>query len=128
MDPSTLARVNARFPNTQITQKYGTTETGSPRSVSRGNDGDWIRFRGRAADTINVGGEKVAPTEVEQSILELDFVRDVVVSGEPHAPMGQIGAARVGVYNKFCGSQESRRTYSDALPRATCILQNTGPS
>jgi len=150
MDPTTLARVNARFPNAQISQKYGTTETGSPRSVSRSNDslwikikndgvetkvvddvlwirsegtilgylnapspvdeqgwyctgdlvdvdGEWIRFRGRAGDTINVGGEKVAPTEVEQSILELDFVRDAVVSGEPHALMGQIVAARVAL-------------------------------
>lgn len=150
MDPSTLARLNARFPNIQISQKYGTTETGSPRSVSRANDslwlkiksdnvetkvvddvlwirsegtilgylnaaspvdgegwyctgdlvevdGEWIRFRGRVADTIHVGGEKVAPTEVEQSILELDFVRDVVVSGEPHALMGQIVTARVAL-------------------------------
>jgi long-chain acyl-CoA synthetase len=150
MDPCTLARLNARFPDTQMSQKYGTTETGSPRSVSRGNDslwikiksdgvetkvvdgvlwirsegtvlgylnepspvdeqgwyctgdlvdvdGEWIKFRGRVADTINVGGEKVAPTEVEQSILELNFVRDVVVSGEPHALMGQIVAARVAL-------------------------------
>lgn len=150
MDPSTLARLNARFPNAQISQKYGTTETGSPRSMSRGNDSlwlkiksdgvetkvvdevlwirsegimlgylnapspvdeqgwyctgdlvdvdeEWIKFRGRAADAINVGGEKVAPAEVEQSILELDFVRDALVSGEPHALMGQIVTARVAL-------------------------------
>lgn len=150
MDLRTLGRLNARFPGVQISQKYGTTETGSPRSVSRGNDslwlkiksdgvetkvvngvlwirsegtilgylnapspvdeqgwyctgdlvdvdGEWIKFRGRLADTINVGGEKVAPAEVEQSILELDFVRDAVVSGEPHELMGQIVAARVSL-------------------------------
>jgi long-chain acyl-CoA synthetase len=150
MDPSTLARLNARFPNAQISQKYGTTETGSPRSVSRGNDslwlkfntegvetkvvdgvlwirsesiilgylnapspvddegwyctadlvdvdGIWIRVRGRASDTINVGGEKVAPAEVEHSILELDFVREVVVSGEAHVLLGQIVTARVAL-------------------------------
>jgi long-chain acyl-CoA synthetase len=148
MDPGTLARLNARFPLAQISQKYGTTETGSPRTVSRGNDslwlkiksdgvetrvvddvlwirtegtilgylnapspvdeegwyctgdlvdvdGEWIRFRGRAADIINVGGEKVAPAEVEQSILELEFVREAVVAGERHALMGQIVTARV---------------------------------
>ncbi len=148
MDPSTLARLNARFPSAQISQKYGTTETGSPRTVSRGNDslwlkiksdgvetrvadgvlwirsegtilgylnapspvdeegwyctgdlvdvdGEWIRFRGRAADIINVGGEKVAPAEVEQTILELEFVREAVVAGERHALMGQIVTARV---------------------------------
>ena len=148
MDPSTLARLNTRFPSTQISQKYGTTETGSPRSVSRASDslwlkiksdgvetkvvdgvlwmrgegtilgylnapfpvdeygwyctgdlvdvdGEWIKFRGRATDTINVGGEKVAPAEVEQAILELDFVLDAIVSGEPHALMGEIVTARV---------------------------------
>jgi long-chain acyl-CoA synthetase len=150
MDPSTLARLNARFPNIQLSQKYGTTETGSPRSISRGNDslwlkimrdgveikvvdgllwirsegamlgylnapspvdeygwyctgdlveldGEWIKFRGRAADTISVGGQKVAPAEVEQVILELPFVRDALVSGEPHALLGQVVAARVAL-------------------------------
>lgn len=162
MDPSTLARLNARFPNIQISQKYGTTETGSPRSVSRANDslwlkiksdnvetkvvddvlwirsegtilgylnaaspvdgegwyctgdlvevdGEWIRFRGRVADTIHVGGEKVAPTEVEQSILELDFVRDVVVSGEPHALMGQIVTARVALATTAVDPKEAAK-------------------
>lgn len=148
MDAPTLARVNELFPNVQISQKYGTTETGSPRTVSRGNDslwlkigrsgvdtkvidgilwirnqgamlgylnaassvdpqgwyctgdlvdvdGEWIRFRGRMTDTINVGGEKLSPTEVEQCILQIEFVTDVLVSGEPHALLGQIVAARV---------------------------------
>jgi len=148
MDPATLAKLNILFPYVQITQKYGTTETGSPRSISRGDeslwlkfqsdgietkvvddvlwirgestllgylnapspvdedgwyctsdlvdvDGPWIRFRGRASDTINVGGEKVAPAEVEHCILELDFVREAVVCGAPHSMLGQIVTARV---------------------------------
>lgn len=152
MDPATLAKLNTRFPHVQITQKYGTTETGSPRTVSRGNeslwlkfqsdgletkvvdgvlwvrsestllgylnapspvdeegwyctsdlvdvDGPWIRFRGRASDTINVGGEKVAPAEVEHCILELDFVCEAVVRGEPHSMLGQIVTARVALTN-----------------------------
>ena len=154
MDPSTLAWLGSQFPHAEIIQKYGTTETGSPRSKSRGRDslwlrikdsdvatrvvdgilhirsegtilgylnapspvdadgwyctgdvvdvendseGEWIRFRGRASDVINVGGEKVSPAEVEQTILELPFVEDAVVRGEPHALMGQIVTARVTV-------------------------------
>jgi acyl-CoA synthetase (AMP-forming)/AMP-acid ligase II len=154
MDPSTLAWVGSQFPNVEIIQKYGTTETGSPRSKSRGRDslwmriqssdvetrvvdgilhvrsdgmilgylnapspidadgwystgdlvdvendseGEWIRFRGRASDAINVGGEKVSPAEVEQTILELPFVKDAVVQGEPHALLGQIVTARVSL-------------------------------
>jgi acyl-coenzyme A synthetase/AMP-(fatty) acid ligase len=148
MDEQTLNWLNARFPDVQITQKYGTTETGSPRTISRGSDslwlkfrpgeiqtrvvdgilwlkgdstilgylnaaapvdadgwyctgdlvdvdGEWIRFRGRDSDTINVGGEKVAPAEVEQTILELAFVRSVCVSSEPHVLMGSIVVAQV---------------------------------
>jgi acyl-coenzyme A synthetase/AMP-(fatty) acid ligase len=148
MDPHTLALLNVRFPDLTISQKYGTTETGSPRSVSRANDslwlklggdgietrvvdgvlhlrsegtilgylnapspidiegwyctgdlveadGEWIRFRGRTADRINVGGEKVSPAEVEHALLALDFVREAVVAGEPNAILGQIVTARV---------------------------------
>lgn len=147
MDELTLARINARFPNVRISQKYGTTETGAPRSVSRANDslwlqlkagvetkvvdgvlwirsdatilgylnapspidehgwyctgdlveldGDWMRILGRKSDVINVGGEKVAPAEVEEAILALEFVSDVVVCGEAHRLMGQTVMARV---------------------------------
>jgi acyl-CoA synthetase (AMP-forming)/AMP-acid ligase II len=152
MDPRTLALLNERFPNCRISQKYGTTETGSPRSTSRDNnslwlklaqdgvetrvvngelqlrsestilgylnapspvdaegwystgdlvevDGDWIRFRGRSSEQINVGGEKVAPSEVEQVLLELDFIRQAVVSGESNPIMGQVVAARIVLAN-----------------------------
>jgi acyl-coenzyme A synthetase/AMP-(fatty) acid ligase len=162
MDPSTLARLNMRFPGVQITQKYGTTETGSPRTVSRGNDslwlkfnaeatetrivngvlwirsdstilgylnapspldrdgwyctgdqvevdGEWIRFCGRKSDTITVGGEKVAPVEVEQSILELEFVRDVVVTGEPDSLLGQVVTARVSLADGDLSQRDAAR-------------------
>ena len=148
MDETTLARVNARFPNTQIIQKYGTTETGSPRTASRdrdsvwlrfkGNDmqakvidgvlwlcgggtmlgylnapspvtedgwyctgdlvevdGEWIRFMGRTDEIIKVGGEKVAPTEIESVIRQLEFVRGVWVKGDPHPLMGAVVSAKV---------------------------------
>lgn len=148
MDPATLARVNAQFPKAQIVQKFGTTETGAPKTISRGNDslwvkfstegfqtkvvdgvlwirsestllgylnapspvdsegwyctadlvdvdGEWLRFRGRASDIINVGGEKVTAAEVEHSILELDFVREVIVFGDPHSLLGHVVSAKV---------------------------------
>lgn len=58
-------------------------------------DGEWIRFRGRMDEMILVGGEKVSPVEVEDVILELPFVRQVVIAGDPHALMGQVVVARV---------------------------------
>jgi acyl-coenzyme A synthetase/AMP-(fatty) acid ligase len=154
MDPTTLKRIHERFPTTEIVQKYGTTEVGSPRTASRGNeslwlrvkggdtqvrvidgilwlrsestmlgylnapspldeagwyctgdlvevDGDWIRFLGRADETIKVGGEKVSPSEVERVIRELDFVRDVAVSADPHPLLGQVIAARIALNSEI---------------------------
>jgi long-chain acyl-CoA synthetase len=154
MDQTTLRVIGERFPQCQIIQKYGTTETGSPRTESRGNDslwlrfkqsnaegalahtvrdgvlwlkgpgtflgylnvdspvaadgwyctgdlveqdGEWVRFKGRVSEVINVGGEKVAPLEVEATILELPYVTSAVVRGEPHVLLGQIVTAKVAV-------------------------------
>ncbi len=148
MDAGTLRRVNELFPGARVSQKYGTTETGAPRTISQSNDslwvqirgdgietqirdgvlwirsdgaflgylnaptpfdddgwyctgdlveqnGEWLRILGRDSDTINVGGEKVSPVEVEQVILELDEIVSVAVSGRANPLMGQIVTARV---------------------------------
>lgn len=162
MDANTLARLNAMFPNVEILQKYGTTETGSPSTTSRANDslwlsfkdrgvetkviddvlwirsessmlgylnspnsvddlgwyctgdlvdvdGDWIRFRGRLAEVVNVGGQKVSPIEVEQIILELEFVSSVRVSGEAHSLMGEIAVAHVMLCEQVADHPDSAR-------------------
>ncbi len=58
-------------------------------------DGEYIRFLGREAEVINVGGQKVFPAEVESTILEMPGVADVTVFGQKHPLTGQIVAARV---------------------------------
>jgi long-chain acyl-CoA synthetase len=58
-------------------------------------DGEWIRFLGRKSEVINVGGNKVHPSEVESVLLNLEHVVDAVVSGEPHALTGQMVVATV---------------------------------
>lgn len=160
MDPATLKRVNERFPNVQIIQKYGTTELGSPATESRDNnslwlrikgdaiesmivdgvlwlrspgtmlgylnasssvtadgwystgdlvdvDGEWMRFLGRVDEVIKVGGEKVAPAEVERIIRELDFVCDVLVVGEPHPLLGQVVTAQVTIAPEALSTKEA---------------------
>ena len=150
MDAGTLRRINELFPAARVSQKYGTTETGAPRTISRSNDslwvqisdegvetqirdgilwirsegtflgylnapspldddgwyctgdlveqdGQWLRILGREGDTINVGGEKVSPVEVEQVILDLDEISGAAVSGRAHPLMGQIVIARVSL-------------------------------
>ena len=58
-------------------------------------DGEYIRFKGRQSEIINVGGEKVYPGEVESVIQELDNVAEVTVFGEKNPITGNIVCARV---------------------------------
>lgn len=60
-------------------------------------EGEWIKVLGRTTEIINVGGQKVTPSEVEDVILQLDFVLDVVASGDPHVILGQVVGAQVVV-------------------------------
>jgi long-chain acyl-CoA synthetase len=170
MDSQTLRHLNEIFAGIQIIQKYGTTETGSPKSVSRGNDslwmrlkaddvetrivdgvlwlrsegtilgylngpspvdsdgwyctgdevdvdGEWIRFRGRASDAISVGGEKVAPAEVEQVILALDFVHGAVVCGEKHPLLGQVVTAKISLKDEMDPQRAVKRVRTHCRER-----------
>lgn len=61
-------------------------------------DGEYLRILGRETDMINVGGEKVYPTEVESVLLQMDNVRDVVVRGEANPILGRVVAARFSLF------------------------------
>jgi len=58
-------------------------------------DGEWLRIVGRKSEVINVGGNKVFPLEVENTLLGLDNVEDVAVRGEPNPLTGQIVMATI---------------------------------
>lgn len=55
--------------------------------------GEYFRLSGRKSEMINVGGEKVYPTEVENVLLEMPNVKDVSVFGEPNFLTGQMVTA-----------------------------------
>ncbi|WP_405606506.1 class I adenylate-forming enzyme family protein [Streptomyces sp. NBC_00076] len=63
-------------------------------AVEPAEDGT-LRVIGRASRLINVGGEKVHPTEVENVLLAADNVRDVVVEGRANPVTGQVVVATV---------------------------------
>jgi len=58
-------------------------------------EGEFLRILGRASDLINVGGLKVYPAEVETVIQEVENVREVAVTGEPHPFTGHVVVATV---------------------------------
>ena len=60
--------------------------------------GEYVRFRGRKSEIINVGGQKVFPIEVETILLQDSNVREATVYGVNHPLMGQVAHARVSLY------------------------------
>jgi long-chain acyl-CoA synthetase len=60
-------------------------------------DGDYLKILGRRSELINVGGEKVYPSEVEEVIEAMGNVAAATVYGQPNPLMGNIVCARVAL-------------------------------
>ncbi len=58
-------------------------------------DGPYVQILGRTTDIINVGGEKVYPSEVESVLLEQANIREAAVSGKASPVTGQVVTATV---------------------------------
>jgi acyl-CoA synthetase (AMP-forming)/AMP-acid ligase II len=61
--------------------------------------GEYIKILGRASELINVGGQKVFPTEIENVVLEVPGVIDVLAYGADNPIMGKV--VNLKVYSKF---------------------------
>jgi len=61
-------------------------------------EGEYIRILGRKSEIINVGGQKVYPSEVESVLLQMENVKDAVVFGEANPITGNIVAARINLF------------------------------
>lgn len=59
------------------------------------DDDGYLSIIGRSKEVINVGGEKVLPTEVESVLLGMDAVLDCMVFGEKNALTGQHVVAEI---------------------------------
>ena len=57
--------------------------------------GAFLRIIGRITEVINVGGEKVIASEIENTILELEEIIDCTVKGETNPITGQYVIAEV---------------------------------
>lgn len=58
-------------------------------------DDEYMKILGRKSDLINIGGEKVYPSEVENVVQEMENVAEVSVYGERNPITGNIVCARV---------------------------------
>lgn len=58
-------------------------------------DGEYVRILGRKSEIINVAGEKVYPSEVENVLLEIPVIAEATVSGRPSHVTGMVVKATV---------------------------------
>ncbi|MCK5101946.1 MAG: long-chain fatty acid--CoA ligase, partial [Cyclobacteriaceae bacterium] len=58
-------------------------------------DDGYIKIVGRNSEIINVGGEKVLPSEVESILFQLPDVKDCIVYGETNPITGQMVVAKI---------------------------------
>jgi acyl-coenzyme A synthetase/AMP-(fatty) acid ligase len=52
-------------------------------------DGVWFRIRGRDSEIINIGGVKIAPTDVENAVIAAPGVKQALAYGRPNPITGQ---------------------------------------
>ena len=80
-------------------------------------DGEWLRILGRRSEIINVGGQKVYPSEVESVLLQIDGVADATVWGEPNAITGQVVAVRLQLAKSEDFGELKRRVRTFCIAR-----------
>jgi len=76
-------------------------------------EGDYIRILGRESSIVNVGGEKVNPTDVENVLMQVANVAEVEVYGEKNALVGEVVCARVRLVE-----QDDHRSLITSIKRA----------
>ena len=86
-----LGYMNAESPITDD----GWFRTGDAVEVN----GEFFKILGRKSELINVGGEKVFPSEVEDVILSIDNVSDAIVYAEKNTIIGNIICVKVSLEN-----------------------------
>jgi acyl-CoA synthetase (AMP-forming)/AMP-acid ligase II len=60
--------------------------------------GDYMHIQGRKSEMINVGGQKVFPSEIENILMQADNIIDARVYGVSHSLMGQVVHAEVTLH------------------------------
>lgn len=97
------------------------------------SDGEYFSIVGRKENIINVGGEKVYPSEIENILIQMANVANVVVAGKSSPVLGQIVAARFQLYEPEDANVFKERLYKYAkdklesykIPRLIHIVEDS---
>jgi acyl-coenzyme A synthetase/AMP-(fatty) acid ligase len=87
--------------------------------VEETKDG-FLKILARKDNIINIGGEKVFPTEVENHLMKLPFILDCMVYGKPNPITGQSVVADVLLqkdYQKIKAKKEIRKFFKQTTAR-----------
>jgi acyl-coenzyme A synthetase/AMP-(fatty) acid ligase len=71
--------------------------------------GEYLRILGRRSEIINVGGEKVYPSEVESILLEIPNIAEATVCGRPSPVTGMVVKATVQLVEPEDSKSVTRR-------------------
>jgi hypothetical protein len=93
---------------TRKTLQRGWVQTGD---LGRYDEDGYLWFVGRKKDVIVVGGNKVAPLEVEAALTEHPAVRQACVIGVPDATWGEVPHAYVILETDGAASPKDLRTF-----------------
>ena len=89
-----------------------------------------LRMVGRVKDVFRVGGENVAPAEVEEVLLAHSSVATAQVVGVPDARLGEVGAAFVTLKVDAVATEAElleflrRRCANFRVPRYLAVVEN----
>ena len=72
-------------------------------------DGEYFKILGRVTDLINIGGQKVYPSEIEEVLLEMDEIEDAAIYGEKNNILGNIIVAEVALKYSVALDELKRR-------------------
>jgi long-chain acyl-CoA synthetase len=84
-------------------------------------EGEYIRILGRDTDQINIGGQKVFPTEIETILLELEFVAEARVYATPNDILGHQLSAEVVLSAALDEEVKKKRAMFKTQIRRHCI-------
>ncbi len=101
------------------------------------HSGDLVRMRadghlvfiGRLKDMLKVGGENMAPAEIEGRLLQMDGVAEVAVVGYPDARLGEVPVAFVvqdgstDIDGDTLRAALKGRIASFKIPRHVCFVE-----
>jgi acyl-CoA synthetase (AMP-forming)/AMP-acid ligase II len=132
----TIGEVVIRGPN--VTPGYESNPEANFRAFTHGwfrtgdqgvlDEDGYLRLTGRLKELINRGGEKIAPLEVDEILMDHPAVLQVVTFGMPHPMLGEEVAAAVVLRDGHAATERELRDFAAArladfkVPRRVVVV------